>query len=69
MNRSCMMGNIYLHFFLAEKYNWVFASDGYSSESTGLNSFKGVLHLKESSLWRKDSNKVFVACATFAHDI
>jgi len=63
------MGKLYLDFFLAEKDNRVFASDGYSSESAGLNSFKGVFHLKESSFWRKDSNKVFVTCATFAHDI
>ncbi len=63
------MGKLYLDFFLAEKDNRVFASDGYSSESAGLDGFESVLNLKESAFWRKDSNKVFVSCATFAHDI
>lgn len=60
-------GNCYLNFFFAEKDYWVFTSDGYSSKSTSFDSFKSILDLEESALWRENSNEVFVTCAAFAH--
>jgi hypothetical protein len=49
---------MYLNFFLAEEDYAISASDGYSSESAGLDCLEGILNLIETALVTEDSDVV-----------
>lgn len=60
---------MYWHFFFAEEDDRVPTPDADGSESAGLDSFEGVLHLVESSLGGEDGDEVLVALVGFTHAI